>query len=105
VRQETAALRKFDPAYDCNGSKPVSLKVSKCFPVCLRKRTSDLRVNEYTPGGPISVQAAMALGAKNLGIEQGSIGTTADMVQLELHLAAAPLAAILCSQERRSPDY
>jgi hypothetical protein len=30
-----------------NGSKPVSLEVSKCFPVCPRKRTSDLRVNEY----------------------------------------------------------
>ncbi len=32
------------------GSKPVSLGVSKCFPVCPRKRTSDLRVNEYTAG-------------------------------------------------------
>ena len=31
-----------------NGSKPVSLEVSKSFPVCPRKRTSDLRVNEYT---------------------------------------------------------
>ena len=31
------------------GSKPVGLKTSKSFPVSPRKRTSDLRVNEYTP--------------------------------------------------------
>jgi hypothetical protein len=30
-------------------SKPVSLEVSKCFPVCPRKRPSDLRVYKYTP--------------------------------------------------------
>jgi hypothetical protein len=29
-----------------DGSKPVSLEVSKCFPVCSRKRTSDLALPE-----------------------------------------------------------
>jgi hypothetical protein len=30
-----------------NGSKAVKLRTNKCFPICPRKRTSDLRVNEY----------------------------------------------------------
>jgi hypothetical protein len=29
------------------GSKPVKLRASRCFPVCPRKQTSDLRVNEH----------------------------------------------------------
>jgi hypothetical protein len=42
------------------GSKAASLEVSRCFPVCLRKRTSDLRVNEYTPfcNGPVDVNCS-----------------------------------------------
>jgi hypothetical protein len=31
-----------------SGSNPVSLEVSKYFPICPRKRTSDLCVKEYT---------------------------------------------------------
>src|SRR5207245_5691023 len=42
-----------------DSTKPVSLEVSKCFPVYPRKRTSDLRVNEYTPfcNGPGDVKS------------------------------------------------
>jgi hypothetical protein len=44
------------------GSKPVMLRARKCFPVCPRKQTSDLRVSEYGltwPGGR-EVHAKMA---------------------------------------------
>src|SRR5260221_7217102 len=33
-------------------SRMYEFGLSKCFPVYPRKRTSDLRVNEYTPRGP-----------------------------------------------------
>ena len=46
--QETAAMRDVKPAYVGSGSKPVKLKASKCFPVGAQKRTSDLRVDEFT---------------------------------------------------------
>ncbi len=32
-----------------NGSEPVKLRLSKCFPICSRKQSSDLRIYEYTP--------------------------------------------------------
>jgi hypothetical protein len=56
--QQPFALRHFNPVYVGLGSKPVSLEVSKCFPVCPQKRTSDLR-NEYTPfcNGPGDVKS------------------------------------------------
>src|SRR6266478_9216634 len=49
---------KSSAAHVSVGSKPVSLEVSKCFLVCPRKRTSDLR-NEYTPfcNGPGDVKS------------------------------------------------
>jgi hypothetical protein len=52
IAQSVKASRMNAPE-DRLGSKPVSLEVSKCVPVCPRKRTSDVRVNEYTrsPGG------------------------------------------------------
>src|SRR5215831_14494455 len=40
LRQETAALRDFNPAYAGLGSEAARLRVSKCFPGCPRKRTS-----------------------------------------------------------------
>src|SRR5262249_31364281 len=39
----------FCAAYDPFGSQAVKLRTSKRFPVCPRKRTSDVRVYEYTP--------------------------------------------------------
>ena len=42
------------------GSKPVKLRTSKCFPVCPRKRTFDLRVNEYTEAACASTSARRA---------------------------------------------
>ena len=53
-------LRCKIPSRTClTGSKAVKLRTSKCFPICPRKRTSDLRVNEYTPfcNGPGDVKS------------------------------------------------
>jgi CheY-like chemotaxis protein len=46
---------------DHSGSKPVSLEVSKCFPVCPRKRTFDLRVNDYTSRGHPAARTELIL--------------------------------------------
>jgi hypothetical protein len=47
--REIAALPDSNLPYDRLGSKPVSLAMSKYFPVVPRKVTSDLCIYEYTP--------------------------------------------------------
>jgi PleD family two-component response regulator len=39
----------------------ISLEVSKCFPVCPRKRTFDLRVNDYTSRGHPAARTELIL--------------------------------------------
>jgi hypothetical protein len=53
----------------------------------------------------IGVQAAMTFCAQTLRVKQRSILPVADVMQLELHLAAAQLAPVLRAQKRRPPNY
>jgi hypothetical protein len=72
------------------GQKPVKLRTSKCFPICLQKQTFDLRVYEYMPqenlgflwirpGRGVSLFISMSFVHGYAGVRHDQIGIDRDL--------------------------